>query len=207
MRYSYLLEYADLFARVLSIGYEKEYTTSSIERLISYSPYFQAIEKDQLGFAPIITDVALIRALFPDLNINLTNRPIYIQCMWAAESYLRIQGETGLTFECIFLYIPLNKMYSYFPIYHEMDFSHIVNEFKRLYQEQSALSIIMDKYGYSIEEFADRTKISYETLYSLKKRRRDIKKISVAVASVLSYALHVRLETVCELKIQNKVET
>ena len=206
MRYSYIDEYAELFSIILSVGYKKQYTTNSIERAISYSPYFQAIEKDVLQIAPLVNDKVLVKTIYPDLNIDFSKITLYVHCVWAAESYLRIQGETGLTFECIFLYIPLKKMYEYFPIYHEMDFSHILNEFQRLYKTQSALSLILDRYGYSIEDVCKKTNIPYETLYSFKKRRRNIKKISVEVASALSYALNKRIETICELKVQNKVE-
>lgn len=201
MRYSYFYDYAALLTRVLSIGYKKEYTTSSIERLISYSSYFQQVEKDKYILAPIITEKDLINSFYPDLVDEINKYQIFVQCMWAAESYLKIQGKTGLTFECIFLYIPLAKMYQYFPVYHEMDFSQIEKEFERLYKEESALSKIIEKYGYTLGEISNNVGISYQTLYSLKKRRRDIKKINVELAHKLACFLHVRMETVCEIRI------
>lgn len=197
----YVFEYAELFGRILSIGYLKEYTTASIERSVSYSSYFQQIEKDNYAFAPLETSSSLVRTVFPDLKDDFTKMPLYNECLWTAEAYMRIQGKTRLTFECIFLYIPIKKMYSYFHIYHEMDFSHIIKRFEELYSEQSALSIIVDKYGYSLEDISQQTGISYNTLYSLKSRRRDIRKINIETASKLSIFLHMRMETICEIKI------
>ena len=201
MNSNYFYEYANKLERVLSVGYENSYTSSSLERLISYSSYFQKIEKDNNTFAPIISDVELIKTLFPNLKIDLLNVPVYNQCLWAADSFLRIQMKTRLSFECIFLYIPISKMYDYFPLFHEMDFYHIVKEFERLYNEKSVLELLIDRYNYSLKNIADQIGVSYETLSSLKQRRRDIKKASVEVVTKLSQVFNVRLETIAEIAI------
>ena len=59
MNNQYLYEYTNILEHILSVGYEYNYSTSSLERLISYSSYFQNIEKDNRGFAPIINDVTI----------------------------------------------------------------------------------------------------------------------------------------------------
>ena len=202
MNSQYLYEYANNLERILSVAYECEYSTSALERSISYSSYFQNIEKDNREFAPIATDKEIIKNFFPSFKSDLLNLPSYNQCLWAAESYLRIQGETGLTFECIFLYIPINKMYDYFPLYHEMDFSRIINEFKRLFNEKSVLSLLIEKYQYSLTDIAKEIDVSYEMLSSLKRRRRDIKKTSVEIVTKLSQIFNVRIETIAEIIIK-----
>lgn len=201
MNNQYLFEYTSVLESILSVGYKHKYVTSSLERLISYSSYFQNIEKDDRGFAPIANDVALIKDFFPNLKIDLLSMPRYNQCLWSAESFLRIQGETRLTFECIFLYIPIDKMYEYFPLYHEMDFSHIIKEFKRLFAEKSALALLIEKYRYSLNDIAQRTGLSYNVLSSLKQRKRDIKKANVEIVTKLSQLFNVRIETIAEIAI------
>ena len=201
MNENYVFEYSDLLARILSIGFYKGYTNSYIERSISYSTFFLNVEKDAYMLAPITTDKSLVKSIFPELKENFTEMSIYDQCLWAAEAYMRIQGKTQLTFECIFLYFPIKKMYEYFPIYHEMDFRRIIERFDELYAKQSAFSIIVNKFGYSLEDISKKTGISYDTLYSLKSRRRDIRKINIETASKLSLFLHMRMETICEIKI------
>ena len=198
MNSQYLYEYANIFERVLSTSYEYNYSTSAIERLISYSSFFQSIEKDNNGFAPIISESALIKSFFPNFKKDLSDIPVYNQCLWVAEAFLRIQGETGLTFECIFLYIPIKTMYEYFPLYHEMDFSHIIKEFKRLYLENSALGLLIERYHYSLMDIAKRVGVSYDLISSLKNRRRDIKKTNVDIVIKLSLIFNVRVETIAE---------
>ena len=96
------------------------------------------------------------------------------------------------------MYIPINKMYEYFPLYHEMDFSHIIKEFKRLFNEKSVLGLLIEKHRYSLTDISKNIDISYDMLTSLKNRRRDIKKTSVEVAIKLSQVFDVRIETITE---------
>ena len=201
MNSEYLYDYINLFERVLSAGYKLNYSTGAIERAVSYSPFFLKIEGDNNAFAPIINDSVLVKTLFPEHDIDLDKTPVYNQCLWAAEAYLRIQGDTKLTFEAIFLYIPINNMYDFFPLYHEMDFSHIVREFHNLYEQKTIFALLLYKYGYSIIDVSKETNIPTATLYSLKSRRRNIKKVSVEIVKSLSSLFNVRLETFAEIQI------
>lgn len=198
MNSNYLYDYVNLLERVFSFGYKTNYSTSAIERAISYSSFFQKIEKNE---SPIINDSLLLTALFQENSINLEAIPVYNQCLWAAEAYLRIQNECHLSFEAIFIYIPINKMYDYFPLYHEMDFSHIVKEFLSLYEKKSVFSLLLEKYNFALNNVSNDIGISYETLYSLKQRRRDIKKISVETGKAIADYFNVRLETLAEIKL------
>lgn len=201
MNERYLYEYVNLFERVLSVAYEQKYSPAALEKRIAYSSYFQAIEEDKDTFAPVIAEKDLIKSVFPEINVDLENVLQYNQCVWAAESYLRIQGKTGLTFEAIFLYLPIQRMYLCFGLYHEMDFSQIVNHFEELYAEKSILTLLLKRYRYPLTLVAEQTKIPYATLSSLKKRKRDIKKASVEMVASLARFLHVRIETLSEIRI------
>ena len=197
----YLAEYTIILERLLSYAYENSYSFKCLEKDISCSLFFQAIEKYNAPFPPYIDDNTLARSIFSDPSINLMEVRSYNQCMWAAEAYLRIQGDTRLSFEAIFLYIPITKMFDYFPLYHEMDFSHIINEFKRLFQKQSVLSVLIKNYNYPIKYVSDCAGLSYDTLYSYKQRRRNIKKMSAETAYALASLFKVRMETLLELAL------
>jgi hypothetical protein len=131
----------------------------------------------------------------------LNSVPSYRECAWAAESYLTIQNETGLTFETIFLVLPIEKMFEYFSLYHEMDFSQIVDEFNEIYKKESILSIVMNRLGYSIKYISESTGLPYDSLSSYKQRRRDIKKMSADSACLLATLLRIRIETLIELRM------
>lgn len=198
----YFNEYANNLERVLSTAHVIRYSLGALERQISYSPYFQKVEDDS-DFPPIITENKIIKEIFPEININLDDIPVYNQCLWVADSYLRIQEKTGLIFEAIFLYIPIEKMYQYFPIYHEMDYSQIVSEFIRLFKSKSVLSILSKKYCLSMKDVEKATNIPYETLLSFKQRKRDISKANYETVYKLSKIFHIRSESIAEIKNNN----
>lgn len=150
---------------------------------------------------PFVDDYSLITKIFGEAPDDLANIPTYKESAWAAESYCHVQKETHLTFEAIFLYIPIKKMYEYFPLYHEMDFFHIVNEFSRLFFKESILSLLLDKREVSMKYISSETGMSYASIFSYKKRRRDIKKMSAEAACKLANILDVRIETLLEFFI------
>ena len=200
MNNEYIYEYAAKLERVLSFAYAHKYSLRAIERAIAYSPYFQAIESDHRGFAPIIDDSSLLRNVFGETSYDGVTT--YNQCVWAAEAYMRIQSETRLTFEAIFIYLPIDKMYEYFPLFHEMDFSHIVAEFNRLMDSSSLLDILLTRFGYTLKSVSEETGIPYDTLFSIKKRRRDIKKINAESACALASLFRVRVETLVRFQLE-----
>ena len=202
MNSNYLNEYIDLFERVLSVACELKYSFRAVERRISYSSLFRNIENSDHELPLMILDKELISDIYSDQRpIDLNKIPTYKQCFWVAEAYLRIQGFSKLTFEAIFVYIPIKEMFHYFDIYHEMDFSQIIDEFNRLYASKSVLSIMLDRYEYTIKDVAEKLHVSYETIYSYKHRRRDIKKMEAKPAYELATLLRVRLETLLELSL------
>lgn len=196
----YLSEHIALLERVFSFAYQHKYALKVVEKEVSYSSFFQSIEKRDY-FSAFIDDGSLIKNIFHVSNFDLMQTPTYNQCLWAAEAYLRIQEKTKLTFEAIFLYIPISKMYDYFPLFHEMDFIQIVDEFKRLYFNQSVLNILLTSYNYSLKYVSEILSLPYDSLYSYKTRRRDIKKISGEASYLLASLFHVRIETLLELHI------
>ena len=197
----YLYEYSYYFEMILSIAVKLDYSTKALERMISYSKYFNGIENDLCTIPPVANEKEIIDYFFPNLNIDPKDYPLLTPSCWVSEAYLRIQGETGYTFEYIFLYIPIKEMYEKFPIYHEMDFTHIISYFYELVIKKSPLEILCERYGYSLKYVSEQTKIPYRTLISLSRRERDIKNTSVTTVLKLAKFLNVRIETLSEYKI------
>ena len=198
MNSGYFYEYANLLERVFSYAYKNLYSYGMLEKKIAYSSFFQSIEKsDDNGC--IIDERSLIKEVFDLEDVDMYIVPTYKQCMWLAESYLTIQKETHLSFEAIFLYIPIKRMYEYYHLYHEMDFSLIVEEFKEAYKNESIFSILLNRFNYSLKDISRDLGLSYDSLNSYKQRRRNIKKLNVISACKLANFFKVRVETLIEL--------
>ena len=197
----YLYEYSNLLERILSYGIYTKVTEDHLEKMIARSSFFQSIEKSNEGSSPITNDISLIKGLFPNSKINMVDVPTYTMSLWASESYIRIQNHTKLSFEAIFLYMPLEDMYRYFHIYHEMDFSQIIDLFLEKQKEKSILEILCERFGYKTKDVARITQIPYDTVQSLKLRRRNFLKTNVEIAYKLASLFKVRIETITEIQI------
>ena len=200
----YINEYSALLERILSTAYFYKFSLKYIEKKISYNSFFQLLECDEGLMSPYIEQDKLLKEIFSDSKVDLNNVPVFTQCMWAAEAYLRIQFDTGLTFESIFLYVPIEEMFEYFDIYHEMDFTHIINLFNEKYNKNSVLALILEKHKLQLSDIASDNNFSYNTLSSLKQRRRDIKKVNVEIITRLARKLRVRIETLSEIRLNEK---
>ena len=197
----YVQEYTDLLERVLSVAYKRNYYLPALERQISYSQFFRQIERSDNGQPPFIVDNDLVKEIYPEINVSLADTPVYEQCLWAAEAYIRIQESSKLSYEAIFLYIPIKKMYEYFDLYHEMDFIHIINEFYKLFKLNSVIGLLIKKCSISMKTVSKQIGIPYDSLYSYKSRRRDIKKMEAKSAYDLATLLRVRIETLLEITL------
>jgi hypothetical protein len=204
MNVNYIYEYASLLERVLSTAYKYKMSLKEIERRISYNYFFQLLESDDGYLSPIIEEEKLINQLFPEIKIDLNEVPNFDECLWMAEAYLRIQLNTGLTFESIFLYVPIVEMHEYYSIYHECDFNQIIDLFNEKYNKVSVLALLIDRFNYQISDISLESNISHNTLYSLKQRRRDIKKVNVELILKLARMFKVRVETISEIRLNYK---
>ena len=198
MNETYFNECIELLECIFSFAHQEEYSLSVVEKRVSKSTFFQMAEKRKGVLLPYVNISSIVCEIFGESADELENLPTYKECAWAAESYCHIQKETQLTFEAIFLYIPIQKMYEYFPVYHEMDFIHIVDIFKILFKKQSVLENLIKKRHINIGYLSNETGLSYASIFSYKKRRRDIKKMSAEAACKLANIFDVRIETLLE---------
>ena len=188
-------EIINTLAIVLSIGHAYKYSEEAIMKRIAYSHYFSCIEKNKDDPILYVDEQSLISSIYYDANIASYDSILYNQSLWLSELYVRIQRQTNMTFEAVFLYLPLNKGYGMFPLYHEMDFSQGVDYFLSLLHNQSILSLIMKKKALSIDEVAKASGLSYVMISSLKQRKKDISKVAASNLLAMASYLGVKTET------------
>ena len=188
-------EIINTLAIVLSIGHAYKYSEEAIMKRIAYSLYFSCIEKNKDDPILYVDEQSLISSIYYDANIASYDSILYNQSLWLSELYVRIQRQTNMTFEGIFLYLPLSKGYRMFPLYHEMDFSQGVDYFLSLLHNQSILSLIMKKKALSIDEVAKASGLSYVMISSLKQRKKDISKVAASNLLAMASYLGVKTET------------
>ena len=188
-------EIISTMAAVISIGHAYKYSDEVIMKRIAYSLFFTCVENNKDDPVLYLDEESVVSAIYYDANIHSYEPIIYNQSLWLSELYLQIQRKTNMTFEAIFLYLPLNKGYGMFPLYHEMDFSQGVDYYVSLVKSQSILSIIMKKKAIGIEEAARESGLSYSMVASLKQKKKDITKVAASNLLMMASYLGVKPET------------
>ena len=191
--------YLDCLAAAFSYGHEQVYREEIIEKRIAYSPFFQTLEREEDSPILYMSIESLLASLFYDSRKKEYSYKNYSQCSWVAELYWRIQKESKLTFEAVFLYLPLKKAYQMYPIYHEMDFSQAIAFFQELRQKKTVLSLAMKRQEMANALLAFASGVSYSTIGALRIGRRDIRQVATIHVLKMARALHVRLETLLEV--------
>lgn len=201
-----LYHYLDTFANVLSYGHKLGYSFDVLEKRISKHRKFLAIELDNNSPDLYLDRSVVLNELFFDSPEEVDELIRYNECEWAADMYLHLQAETGLTFELLFLYIPLEKAYEMFPIYHEMDFTQSVDYFFEIFNKVTPFELLMKKKAISGKQISEITNISYSTIMSIKNKHRDIKNLNSLSLLKLRILFNVRTETLLAVNINDLFE-
>ena len=107
-----------------------------------------------------------------DIFENITNNRIsedngygiYNDAYWSAVSYFDLHLKTNKPFAYLFLKLPLEKMLDMYDVYHEMDFSSLLERFKELEQEKTILRALCEEQHISLSKISKGTGISVNTL-------------------------------------------
>ena len=185
----------DTMALLLSFGHAYKYRGSVVEKRIALSPFFQAVEKAKDEYILCENIGQLISSTFYDANVSNFKYIIFNECAWLAELYIQIQKQTKMTFEGIFLYLPIDEGYSLFPVYHEMDFSQSIQYFLEQTKKHSLLYLAMKRNGVGINELSHFCGLSYSMISALRTGKKDIGKVAAVNLLKVATYLGIRIET------------
>ncbi len=185
----------ETLAMVLSCGHTYKFSVEAIEKRIGYSPFFISFEKGVENTIIYENADSIVKRIYFDVDLSNYDFKLYNQSLWLSELYIRIQKEVNVTFEAIFIYLPINKGYEMFDLYHEMDFSHAVDYFKSLKEKTSIISILMKNKRIDVGSLSNASGLSYSMISSLRRRGKDITKVSASNFIQISSYLGVRPET------------
>lgn len=147
----------ELFARLFVLAFWNKMNLLSFTAALSKSELIKKLELKEYDdyFNKELTDI------FFDITGNRINEDnsygVYNDAYWCGYSYFELQLRTQKPFTYIFLKLPLTKMVDIYTIYHEMDFSSLLEYFVRIRKEKTILRLLCEQRRTSL------TKASYET--------------------------------------------
>ena len=202
MKEDHLYEYSDIVERILAFGYERKVYLKYLEHQISYAPFFLGLEKDDGVNNRYLIGEEVIADMFPEMSHDFSNIGFYVQTLWASEVLLRLQVHSHLTFEAIFIYLPLEVIYQCFFIYHEMDFSQMNIRFDEEREKSNVFALLLKRRKVKMTTLSEKTRIPYRTLVGFKSGQSKIKNASFDTVYKLATYFNVRPETIAEIEIE-----
>ena len=89
---------------------------------------------------------------------------VYNDAYWSGQNYFELHLTTKKSFAYIFLKLPLEQMMNIYTIFHEMDFSSLLDYFVKKCEEKTILKILCENSNKSLNDISLATGISINTL-------------------------------------------
>ena len=159
-----LYKIKDIFARMFVIGVQNKINLYSFSSALERSEFVNCIEKD--------TYSELFNQPLEDIFYSITENKIekdgsygiYNDAYWCGYQYFELHKSLHKPFSFIFLKLPLAKMIELYLIYHEMDFSSLVEYFKQIEEETTILKTLCEEKKVTLTEVSKKTGININTL-------------------------------------------
>ena len=190
----YLTKYCDTLSYIIGRSINDGYSFSSIEKEIADSKMIKEFERSNITTIAFSSAEKLYSDIFPDSVNTGFKLNIYDVYGWAGLSYIHLFIEMQITFETLFIVLPIKEMINLYPLYHEMSFSQLLNHAKELIP-YSYLDNIMKKRELSTNELSQKTGIPFSTINQLRYGKRDIGKLESNKLLTLSKFLNVKPES------------
>lgn len=154
----------ELFSRLFVVGINNKINLNSFTSMLEKSEFIHIIEQNTYSeyFNREIKNIFYEITGFSVKEDN--SYGVYNDAYWCGQNYFDLHIKLKKSFSYIFLKLPLNEMIDMYPIYHEMDFSALVERFKEKEKETTIIKALCIKKGCSLVDLSENTLISINTL-------------------------------------------
>lgn len=190
----YVDKYIETLSYLIGRAIQEGYTLENIENIIANSNIASEMEKSNVTSIAFSSSEKIYSQMFKTIRNNDYEHDVYSVYGWLGYIYINLFLSLKITFELLFIILPLETALNMYHLYHEMSFSHLENDVKSKV-EHSYLNMIMKKRIISNAELSKRSGVAISTISSLRYKNRDINKLELQKAVALAQALRVKSET------------
>ena len=154
----------ETFSRLFVLAVRNKINFKSFTNMLSKSSFITAIEKDKYNelFNKPIEQLLFSITGFETKEDN--SYGIYNDAYWCGQNYFDLHIKTKKPFVYLFLKLPFEEMMNIYSIYHEMDFSSLVDYFHKKEKEKTILRILCEERRCSLNNLCKATSLSLNTL-------------------------------------------
>lgn len=176
------------FSRLFVVAVMNKMNFSSFTSMLIRSDFINKIEKkkyDDVFNMPLTALFFEITGFTVDTD---SSYGIYNDAYWSGQNYFDLHLKTNKSFAYIFLKLPFKKMMDIYSIFHEMDFSSLVEYFNKRCEEKTILRLLCEKSHKSLNDVSKATGISLSTLKKYNESDNYLYKASFQTASkIIAY--------------------
>ena len=154
----------ETFARLFVMAVQNEINFLAFTASLERSTFANLIEEDVYDD---YFNTPLTRIFFDITKMHIEKDAsfgIYNDAYWCGYSYFELQQRLKKPFSYLFLKLPLSKMMDIYPIFHEMDFSALLEFFEKEKDKKTILRALCEQRRCSLSKLSASTGINQATL-------------------------------------------
>lgn len=154
----------ETFCRLFVLAVRNKINFKSFTNMLSNSSFIESIEKDKYNdlFNKPIEQLLFSITGFETKEDN--SYGIYNDAYWCGQNYFDLHIRTKKPFVYIFLKLPLEELMNIYSIYHEMDFSSLLEYFYKKEKEKTILRILCEEKRCSLNDISKTTALNLNAL-------------------------------------------
>lgn len=154
----------ETFSRLFVLAIRNKINFTAFTNNLCKSDFILAIEKNKYNE---IFNFPIEKLFFSITGFEVkedNSYGIYNDAYWCGQNYFDIHLKTGKPFIYIFLKLPLYEMINVYSIFHEMDFSSLLEFFHKKEEEKTILRLLCERKNCSLNNITKATSLSLNTL-------------------------------------------
>ena len=158
-----LVNVREVFGKIFVLAVNNKINLAAFENMLVKSNFVKSIEQNE--YDNIFYDsLEKIFVSITSKSVNDTSYGVYNDAYWAGVSYFDLHYKLKKSFSYLFLKVPIEKMLNLYPVYHEMDFSSLLEEFEHIANQKTILQLLCKRKGVLLPKVAKSIGVSASTL-------------------------------------------
>lgn len=154
----------ETFSRLFVLAVRNKINFKSFTNMLSNSSFIESIEKDKYNdlFNKPIEQLLFSITGFETKEDN--SYGIYNDAYWCGQNYFDLHMKTKKSFVYIFLKLPFEELMNVYSIFHEMDFTSLLEYFRKKEKEKTILRILCEEKRCSLNDISKATTLNFNVL-------------------------------------------
>lgn len=186
------------FGALISSLHDSGVSNEFITYSFIHFDYFDMFERNDLSSFNNASIMNIVENIYQkEPLMSFSSQPI-TSYFWAGEAYITIMMNYSVPLKQLFIICPLDKMLSFFPLYHEMHDLEICKEILSLRKEISILKTLRNEANISLRQLSILTNIKQSTLVLYEKNNANLFSASASNINKIKDALNISVSCLLE---------